>query len=189
MTINEPSPFSVPPAESLPDPGTLTEMASLLFDHIEGQLSRADNKAQLILAADTFLAAALTLSGGGIRAIFGAGMTLGETLSNIAGVLLFLSLIISIFFAVLASKPILKAPQQERNLFFFGHITDCNPDEFTDQFLNQSEDDIREALLGQVYTKSLIASYKFKRVGRSTNFLIIALALWAISQVVLLVIP
>ncbi len=189
MTTNEPSPFSGPPVEGLPDSGMLTEMASLLFDHIEGQLARADNKAQLILAADTLLAAALTLSGGGIGKMFNAGMTAGEVVSNSVSVLLFLSLIVSIFFAILASKPILKTPSQERNLFFFGHITDCKPDEFAAQFLNQSEDDIREALLGQVYTKSLIASYKFKRVGRSTNFLIIALALWAISQVMLLTIP
>jgi hypothetical protein len=189
MTANESSPFSVPPAESRPDPGTLTEMASLLFDHIEGQLARADNKAQLILAADTLLAAALTLTGGGIGKMFSAGMTSGEIVFNSISVLLFLSLIVSIFFAILASKPIMKAPKQERNLFFFGHIIGCKPDEFADHFLNQSEDDIRDALLGQVYAKSLIAGYKFKRVGRSTNFLIIALVLWAVSQVLLLVIP
>ena len=48
---------------------------------------------------------------------------------------------------------------------------------------------MREALLGQVYAKSLIANYKFKRVGRSTNFLIVALALWAISQLVTILFP
>jgi hypothetical protein len=189
MTTNEPLPFSVPPAESHPDPGTLIKMASLLFDHVEGQLARADNKAQLILAADTLLAAALTLSGGGIGKMFSAGMTSGEIVFNSISVLLFLSLIVSIFFAILASKPIVKAPSQDRNLFFFGHITGCEPDEFVACFMNQSEDDIQAALLGQVYAKSLIAGYKFKRVGRSTNFLIIALALWAVSQVLLLVIP
>jgi hypothetical protein len=164
-------------------------MAVLLFDHIEGQLARADNKAQLVLAADTLLAAALTLSGGGIGKIFTAGMTFGETASGLIGVLLFLSLIVSIFFAILASKPILKAPNQERNLFFFGHIAACEPDEFVTHFLNQTGDDMREALLGQVYVKSKIASYKFAWVRRSTNFLIVALALWAISQILLLVVP
>lgn len=172
------------------DPDTIREMASLLFDHIESQLERADNKAQLILAADTLLAAALTLSGGGgVVSLFGGGLTPKEIVAAAAGLLLFLALIISIFSAILASKPILKTPIRDRNLFFFGHIARFDLDEYTRLFEEQTDAQIREALLAQVYAKSTIAGYKFAWVGRSTNFLIIALLLWAISQMLVIFLP
>jgi disulfide bond formation protein DsbB len=163
-----------------------TTPATLLFEHIEGQINRADTKAQLVLTADALLITAFTLSGSGITAaIAGNTAAARDIVSGVAELLVFVALITSIYFAIAASRPILHPPSQRCNLFFFGHIAQLDEQTFIDTFTGQSEAEMRTSILAQVYAKSLIADHKFASVGRSTNFLIAALVLWAVMRIAL----
>ncbi len=168
----------------------IMRLAILLFDHIEGQISLADTKTQFTLAADTLLAAALTLSGRGMAYnIFDPAAPVGSRVAAGINLLTLAALVVSIYYAALAARPTLNVPKHSRTLFYFGHIARLGEREFLDVFPAQSEVEMREGILVQVHAKSVIANHKFTRARRSISFLILALALWALLQVVVAFLP
>jgi len=168
------------------------ELAKMLFEHIESQINRADTKAQLTLAADALLMSALTLSGKGasFKSLI-AMVSIVEKLVAFLGLLMFISLIISMYFALsVVARPTLRIPRQHRRvLFFFRHIAELTEDKFIEQFSNQTLDEIRESILSEVYGKALVANRKFVGVRNSINFLILALVLWVAMQALGVFIP
>lgn len=168
----------------------IIQLAAMLFDHIEQQISAADTKAQLTLAADTLLVAALTLSSENIFAGFlDSGLAFSTRLAIWVNLALFVYLIISIYYSILTVRPNLIPPVQSRNLFFFGHIMQFSERDFIETFSGQSEHVTRENLLAQVHKKAIIVNNKFIRMKRSVDFLLAALILWGLLQVVLIFSP
>ena len=167
----------------------LTELALMLHEHTEGIITRADDKAQVILTAATLLAAALTLSGEQmITGIDLTQITVQDAASLALTVLLFVSLLVAVYYAVLVSVPILaprkkKEPPPAQNLYFFGDVAGMGRDQFVEAFLAQTEGHARRAILEQIYSKSVIATAKFARIKQGARFLILALAFWVVKQI------
>lgn len=160
-------------------------LAAMLFEHIEAQINLADTKAQLTLAADTLLAAAITLSDRGTASkLLDSTAAVADRLAACVSILLFVSLILSICLALLAARPTLRPPERSRNLFYFGDIVRLRKQEFTRAFLGQSDSDVTESILAQVYAKAEIATYKFSTIQRSIELLLVALILWGALQVI-----
>jgi hypothetical protein len=158
----------------------------MLFEHVEGQIGQADTKAQLTLAADTLLAAALTLAGRGAGfRLLDPSAALPERIGAALGLLAFVALVISVYLAIVAARPRLAVAGQSRSVFYFGHVAQVRESEFRREFLDQSEADLRESLLAQIHAKAVIAQRKFANVRLSITFLIVALALWAAMQIAL----
>lgn len=177
---------SSPAVKSNAGEGNTIELATMLFEHIEDQIDRADTKARLTLAADTLLAAAVTVSGKGtLSQLLCPTAPAGDRLAGSVTVLLFTSLIASIYFALSAVTPILRLQKQRQSLFYFGDIAQMSEREFINGFAAQSEAEMRESILAQVYAKAVIASHKFVAIHRSAESLIIALFLWAVLQAIL----
>lgn len=166
-----------PPAS----PEDIRRLGTLLFDHVEGQIARADTKAELLLAANAILlaitltmlkGAATTLSSNAsaqspdIIALFGAAFGLGS----------FAALLLAFFTALLIVRPRLKAPDNAR-LMFFGHIATLSEGGFADEFSVQTSAQAQRAVLDEVHAKAIIAKAKYTGVSISVAFLMLALLL------------
>lgn len=162
------------------------ELAAFLFNLIEAQITRADTKAGLVVAADTVFATALLLSSRGTLALVGDGSA--PPLERAAGALLgvlFVTVLASTLCALVAARPTLKVRDDEGTLFFFSRISRMGHDEYVNTFAAQDPALLRKALLTEVHNTAQIAMRKFRLIRYSLDFLIAAIALWAVVQVVL----
>ena len=160
----------------------VTKATTLLFEHIEEQIGRADTKAQLTMAADALLAGTLATLGKGVaKSLLSPTSPALDRLTDLLTILMFLALACSFFWALRVVNPHLRGSKQF-TLMYFGGIAQMNEDAFIDTFRNQSLNDLKVSTLAQVHTKARIAQIKFARVRWSVNFLIASLACWAIIQ-------
>jgi hypothetical protein len=166
------------------------ELARQLFDHIEKQINLADTKAQLTLAAGAILAAlAFPLGKGTALLLFDNAKPLIERLTAGLMLLTFLTLLLSIVFALAAARPTLRLPQQRSTFLYFGHIAKMSEDQFVSSFLSEPIQEMRESVLAQVWAKSQLADRKFTMTRRSLAFLIGAIGLWALSNALIAFTP
>jgi hypothetical protein len=171
------------------DPDEIRDLAAFLYDLIESQITRADTKAGLILAADTVFATTLIiLSKGALPNLLSNSASVANRFSALLALLTFVALLVSSLFVLLVARPIM----QEENavsgtLFFFGKISRLSHKDFVEQFSTQSSAELRNALLTEVYMTARLANDKFTRIRYSLDFLIIAVLLWAMMQVMVAV--
>lgn len=166
-------------AESPASDEELRRLATLLFTDTEAQIGLADTKAQLTLAADALLVAAVAPMAKGIaRTLTDGGTPVVTRLAAVLAITTFCALLISFYFALVAVRPRLKAPDHP-SLLFFRQIVRLPESAFIDRFLAQSQEQIHRALLSEVYIMARIASRKFAGVRWSVAFLLFALVLWA----------
>lgn len=167
----------------------VAEMSKLLFDHIQGQINLADTKAQLTLAAGAILAALVLPLGKGVAfQLLGSTATIERLTAGIV-ILMFISLLASLYYALVAARPTLQLPEQRRTLLYFGHIAELSEEEFISRFLRQTPQDINESILSQVWVKAQIANRKFTMIRWSLTFLILTVVLWAMVQLLLAFTP
>lgn len=159
------------------------EQASFLLGLIENQITRADTKAGLIVAADTvFSAGLILLSEGAIAKIVDGSASFGGRLTAVFIILTFAALSLSILSALLVARPIMQADETGGTLFFFGRVSQLSYQDFAENFSGQSSAQFRDALLNEVYTTARMANQKFKRIRYSLDFLIAAAVFWALVQ-------
>ena len=177
--------LELPDLKDIKDESELRTLAAFVFNLIESQITRADTKAGLVIAADSVL---ITVSifftrRGGILILFDPFASALERLLSILYLLIFTALFFSMLYGLLAARPALVKKGTGGTLFFFGRIAQHEHKEFIDLFSNQSLGDHRTSLLTEVYNTARIANQKFARVRRSIDFLILSLILWTIIVV------
>jgi Family of unknown function (DUF5706) len=166
-------------------PDEIRDLAAFLYDLIENQITRGDTKAGLILAADTVFATAVSLlSKGTIANLVSNSAPLANRLIAALTILTFAALLCSTLFALQVARPILKAYSAGGTLFFFGRISQMSQQDFIAKFSAQSPTELRESLLTEVYTTARLAGIKFLRIRYSLDFLIAAIFLWGLIQIV-----
>jgi hypothetical protein len=158
---------------------------NVMFGHMEDQIRFADSKAQglLLLATSALVAVAIT---GALNK--GTGITLIDSEAHLLArisalfiILMFASLIVAIYCAVLTLRPWPSVPRVEALLYFDG-ISSMKLDEFIQKFTNQTRNDINISLLSAIHTKAEIADWKFYQVRLGLNFLLVAMILWGAAQ-------
>lgn len=167
------------------DESELRSLAAFVFNLIEAQITRADTKAGLVIAADSVLITVsifFTRRGGLLILLDGSASPL-ERLLSVLYLLIFAALFCSMFYGLLAARPALAKKGTGGTLFFFGRIAQHEHVEFMDMFSKQTLADHHASLLTEVHNTARIANQKFARVRRSIDFLILALLLWAIIAV------
>ncbi|MDL1896909.1 hypothetical protein FBQ82_11570 [Anaerolineae bacterium CFX7] len=161
------------------------ETAAYLFNVVEAQITRADTKAGLVIAADSVFATALLLiSRGALLALFMPNAAWFERLNALTILIIFGLLLASTLSALIATRPALRAPQADGTLFFFGRIARMEPKHFVASFHLQATDELRQALLTEVHNTSKIAARKFRLMRYSIDCLIGAVGLWIIIQII-----
>ncbi len=160
------------------------ETAAFLFNVVEAQITRADTKAGLVVAADSVFATALLLvSRGALRALFDSAALDAERLSAVVFLVVFVLLLCSTLFSLFAARPALNVRDEESTLFFFGRIARLKRHQFVESFSTQETTELRHAILTEVHNTSRIAARKFRLIRYSIDFLIAAVSLWAIIQI------
>ena len=166
-------------------PDKIRDLAAFLYDLIENQITRGDTKAGLILAADTVFATAVSLlSKGAIANLVTSSVPMANRLIAVLTILTFAALLFSSLFALQVARPMLKGHSAGGTLFFFGRISQMSQEDFIAQFASQSPADLRSSLLTEVHTTARLASKKFIRIRYSLDFLIAAMFLWGMIQIV-----
>lgn len=159
-----------------------------LMQHIEGQLERADNKAQFTLTIEALLLASSTIWGSTVN----QSQTIRSTafLDNfilILSVLILIILAISTIFAMLAVMPKLASPNKVNNIFYFGSITQDEENSFTDLIKKYTDEEITTMLFSEIYALSEIAKRKYELIQRSYYLLFFAIGLWTLTQILITV--
>ena len=170
-----------------PSQSTIVEgHARLLYDHLDKQIELADGKAQLILAASTFMAAtaASLITGIGLD-MFGGTRPVLDLIAAVGTLVMTMTLLLTVYYALIVTKPALGFPRENQALFYFGYIVRQSEEDFIRKFLGQSPEELRESVLAQIYSKSQIASRKFHGIRMSLNYLFATFALWAAVRIML----
>lgn len=172
-----------PKKEDYIDQKDVHQLAGFLYELFESQITRADTKAGLIIAATTVFAAGLILfSKGTLLNVMSATASFSSRLTGLFMVLTFISLALSMIYALLVARPILQDQGTGGTLFFFGKISRMSYPEFVKKFSHQSTEELREALLTEVHNTARLANQKFIRIRHSLDFLIAAVVLWSLVQ-------
>lgn len=158
------------------------ELSALIYSYLGGQITLADTKAQLILAADALLLASVaTFNQGIVSQLFDPTTSLVTKLTTLLTFIIFGALVASIYYALRVARPTLPLSKKP-NFFYFADVTRFKEADFRRMFTQQTEADVTDALLYEVWLLSLIAYRKFDRVRLSINWLIAAFVLWGIQQ-------
>lgn len=162
----------------------LRTLASFLFNLIEAQITRADTKAGLVIAADSVFATAAIFQTrhSAILRVFDPGALLPERGISLLMILMFSALFCSTMYALFATRPNLRVKGGGETLFFFNRIARFSHEEFLQAFPKLSSTEFHAALLTEVYNTACIASAKFARIRYSIDFLIAAVILWTLIQ-------
>lgn len=170
------------------NPNTL-QLGISILQHVEGQLNRADSKAQFTLTLDALLLASSALLGGGATgevARLGARI-LAHRLVPIVGIAMFVALLISTIYALLAVMPrFTPRNMANKNIFYFGNIVQQNREDFAEYYVSQSPHEIEKMLMAEIHDLSGIAKQKFALIRISYIFLFFSLGFWSIVQTIIL---
>lgn len=163
------------------------ELGISILQHVEGQLNRADSKAQFTLTLDALLIASSAFLGTGAT---GDVARLGATsFSNrivpVLGIAMFVTLLISTIYALLAVIPrfTLKT-MANNNIFYFGNIAQQKREDFAEHYVSQPYREIEKMLMSEIHDLAGIAKQKFSLIRISYIFLFLALGFWSILQMV-----
>jgi hypothetical protein len=157
------------------------EVALALFDHIEDQINRTDNKAQVILAAGAVLLGWFgTQSPTVVQALVSGHAAVGAV-SVLLIALVFLGFLLSIACGLVVIWP-RKGRSEGSALVYFGGIAHRTEPEFIAAFLRQSREQVTQNVLAGVHAKSRIAEQKLQWVSRSVVLLLATLVLWILLQ-------
>jgi hypothetical protein len=171
-------------------PGRL-ELGISILQHVEGQLNRADSKAQFTFSLDTLLIASSAFLG--LGAIDNVARINAPIFSHrmvaVLGIAMFVTLLVSTVYALLAVIPrFTPSNRANRNIFYFGNIVQQQRRDFAEQYLSLSNQEIERMLMSEIHDLSGIAKQKFALIRTSHIFLFFSLGLWAIIQLIILLI-
>ena len=159
------------------------ELGISILQHVEGQLNRADSKAQFTLTLDALLIAS--------SAFLGSGATGTAAFSSrmipIIGIAMFVALLISTVYALLAVIPrFTPRNMANNNIFYFGNIVQQGKKDFAEHYLSQSYQEIERMLMSEIHDLAGIAKQKFSLIRISYIFLFFALGFWSALQMTIL---
>lgn len=162
----------------------LRTLASFLFNLIEAQITRADTKAGLVIAADSVFATAALFQTrhSAILKVFDSSAAFSERGISLLMILMFSSLFCSTMYALLATRPNLRVKGGGETIFFFNRIAQYKHRDFLDVFSKLSSSEFHSAILTEVYNTARIANVKFARIRYSIDFLIASVILWTMIQ-------
>lgn len=166
-----------------------TRLFYMAFITLDTQIIIADTKAQLIMGANAVMIASL---GFNQAETFGVLGNPAATTAQQSGLLLLLGMavlmVMSVYYALNSSRPNLRNPQpgaMGRNLFFFGHVAQMSGDDYEQQFMGLTMEEVKRSVIRQIHAKSTIVTRKYAMINRSLMLLFLALILWLGSRVVL----
>jgi len=168
----------------------VTRLLYMLYQDVEGQINRADLKAQITLSTSAILAVMVSNMGLGLDLDHMNQWATSEW-TALGVYTLFIAFICSaIAHALLAAFPrsigksAKKAPDKA-NLYFTADIVTLPPETYVHYFNLQMNSDVRENVLKQIHAKGRVLEAKFSHVRWGLRFLSLAMVVWLVARVVL----
>jgi len=171
-------------------PGKL-ELGLSILQHVEGQLNRADSKAQFTLTLDTLLVASSAFIGREITASISEDINalFQYNLMVLFSMAMFITLLVSTVYALMSVIPRFTGEiKPNNNLFYFRSIAHQERKDFVERYLNQSNHEVQTMLALEIYDLSGIATQKFALIRISHIFLFFSLGFWSVVQTTLLLV-
>lgn len=165
------------------------ELGISILQHVEGQLNRADSKAQFTLTLDALLIASSAVLGTGATGDVArlSADTFSYRLVALFGIAMFVTLLISTVYALSAVVPRFTSENRaNNNIFYFGNIVHQKKKDFAEHYLNQSYRQIEKMLMSEIHDLAGIAKQKFILIRSSYFFLFFSLGFWSILQMIIL---
>jgi len=167
-------------------PVDVSRFIYMLYQDLEFQITRADQKSQIILSTNTILTA--VIAGFGIDDGLVQDLNVLKAGAIAAYLLMAIALIVSIAYALSASFPrIVKNAAVPHNLYFFSYIETLPADDYADAFGEMDLQELKDTVFKQIHGKSMVLTAKYKRIRLSMVFLLTAIILLAIAQALQLV--
>ena len=165
------------------------ELGISILQHVEGQLNRADTKAQFTLTLDALLIASSAFLGTGATGEVARLSSASFPYRIVAafGIAMFVTLLISTVYALMAVIPRFTSRNKANtNIFYFGNIAQQKREDFAEQYIGQPYREIEKMLMSEIHDLSGIAKQKFSLIRISYIFLFLALGCWSILQMIVL---
>nr|MBN1229172.1 hypothetical protein [Anaerolineae bacterium] len=163
----------------------LTRLLNMVYMDMENQISRADTKAQIILSANAILLAIFANTRRGFSFSSISVLAGKDILAIIMTLVLLILLILSVYFAVSATFPRKGTHSTHISLAFSQHIASLSPEGYVDLFMNTSLQEMKRMVIHQIHAKAGVVTAKFRAVSRSIVFFMLAITLWAVSEIVI----
>ncbi|TDU71035.1 hypothetical protein EI77_02153 [Prosthecobacter fusiformis] len=169
----------------------LTRLIYMLYQDIEGQINRADLKAQITLSTSAILAAMVSNLGLGLASPNMQDWR-GREWIVVTVYAFFITLICTaIAHALLAAFPRSigksKKRPEEANLYFTADIVSMPPESYSQLFGAQHNSDVRDRVLKQIHAKARVLEVKLGHVRNGLKFLSFAMVIWLLARVMLVV--
>jgi pycsar effector protein len=167
------------------------ELGISILQHVEGQLNRADSTAQLTLTLDALLIASSAFLGTGATGDVAriSATAFSYRMVAVLGVAMFITLLISTIYALVAVIPRFTPENMaNNNIFYFGNIVQQERQDFAEHYFSQSNREIERMLMSEIHDLSGIAKQKFVLIRMSYIFLFASLGFWSIVQMIILLI-
>lgn len=172
-------------------PVDVTRLIYMLYQDVEQQINRADLKAQITLSTSAIITAMMVNLGSGVRTHELAQVHPFEVVSILFYALFVVAMCFVVGRGISAAFPraIKKnlATTHCPNLYFTAQIASMAAEAYADEFCEQSNDQVKRSVLGQIHSKSLVLEAKLHHMRRGMAFLACALGLWLSARLVLLV--
>ena len=113
------------------------ELGVSILQHVESQLNRADSKAQFTFSLDTLLIASSAFLGQQMtaNAVFNTTVPFLYRLAALFAIAMFVALLISTVYVLLAVIPRLTLKKNAgNNIFYFGNIVQFNKEDFMEDY-------------------------------------------------------
>jgi hypothetical protein len=162
----------------------VTHLIHTLYIDVEGQITRADTKSQLVLSAGAILLAVFFESGVGLPERAQGPLTLGTAAMLGLGLLILVLLLASVFFALSAAYPRRPNVPATPKLFYTASIVHFPPHAYVDAFKAMTVQELKDTVLQEIHGKSRVVVAKFANLQRSMVFMYVALLLWVVLQLV-----
>jgi hypothetical protein len=163
-----------------------SRLLAMLHTSMEMQISLADGKSSIIVAANSILIASLALSASAFSTtLFDPAAPMTQRLALVTTAAMGVFLVLSIVYALRSSKPNLRRTRLAHNLFFFGDIAGMDEDVYVQSFLDMDMQAVKQQVARQIHARSLILMTKYLSIRWSLRFLFTALGLFVVTRTLL----
>jgi hypothetical protein len=163
-----------------------SRLLAMLHTSMEMQISLADGKSSIIVAANSILIASLALSASAFSTtLFDPAAPMTQRVALVTTAAMGVFLVLSIVYALRSSKPNLRRTRLTRNLFFFGDVAGMDEDAYVQSFLDMDMQAVKQQVARQIHARSLILMAKYLSIRWSLRFLFVALGLFVVTRTLL----
>lgn len=165
-------------------PIDFTRLLYMQYQEMDILIGRADLKAQLVLAINAILIASdFNVALERMDVLFNNGLSNEERLLDVIALMVLLSLVSSLTFAILTIVPRRRVPSDGQNLFYFRTLTEISEDTYVQDYLDASLEDVKRGVMAQIHAKSFIVRRKFRTISLSVISLLMAVLFWSASLI------